>query len=247
MAVEYDLMADQYDLTFQALPFRLHIEAFSIFQTLDNVTDQAVLDLACGTGFYSRELCRRGAARVVGVDISEEMIRVAQMAEESGVAGIHYLVHDVTTLPVLGQFDTVLGVYLLHYATNFEQLQQMCHGIARNLRSGQRCVMYQLNPDMACEPDYYLNYGMDLHITSELSDGDAFTFAVMINGNKSPNLTVHYWSRRVLEAALHEAGFAQVEWIMPQVSQAGIDKYGPSFWQDYLDRPHCMIVSCVKQ
>ena len=246
MPVEYDLMADQYDLTFQALPFRLFVEAFSIFQTLDDVTNQAVLDLACGTGFYSRELCRRGAARVVGVDISEEMIRVAQMAEACEPANIRYLVHDVTTLPALGQFDTVVGVYLLHYATTFEQLQQMCHGIAQNLRSGQRFVMYQLNPDFAREPDYYLKYGIDLDETTDPADGDALTFAVIINGNKSPNLTVHYWSRPVLETALEAAGFAQIEWIRPQVSQTGIDQYGQSFWQDYLDHPHCMVVSCVK-
>lgn len=246
MPVEYDLIADQYDLTFQALPFRLYVEAFSIFQTLGDVTDQAVLELACGTGFYSRELCRRGAARVVGVDISEEMIRIAQTAQACESANIRYLVHDVTTLPVLGQFDTVLGVYLLHYATTFEQLQQMCHGIARNLRSGQRFVMYQLNPDFAREPDYYLKYGIDLQETGDLADGDALTFAVLINGNRSPDLTVHYWSKPVLETALQAAGFTQIEWIRPQVSQAGIEKSGQSFWQDYLDHPHCMVVTCTK-
>jgi SAM-dependent methyltransferase len=246
MPVEYDLIADQYDLTFQALPFRLYVEAFSIFQALADVTDHDVLDLACGTGFYSRELCRRGAARVVGVDISEEMVRIAQTAEACAPANIRYLVHDVTTLPVLGQFDTVVGVYLLHYATTFEQLQQMCYGIAKNLRSGQRCVMYQLNPDFARETDYYLKYGLDIHETGDVVDGDAITFAVMINGSKSPNLTVHYWSKPVLETALEAAGLAQIEWIRPQVSQAGIDAYGQSFWQDYLAHPHCMVVSCVK-
>lgn len=37
-----------------------------------------VLDLACGTGYYSRLLLDWGAARVVGVDVSEKMIDAAR-------------------------------------------------------------------------------------------------------------------------------------------------------------------------
>ncbi|EXJ93512.1 hypothetical protein A1O1_01904 [Capronia coronata CBS 617.96] len=51
----------------------------------DGVT---VLDLACGTGYYSRLLLEWGAARVVGVDISEKMVDAAREQSKSRVQGL---------------------------------------------------------------------------------------------------------------------------------------------------------------
>jgi 2-polyprenyl-3-methyl-5-hydroxy-6-metoxy-1,4-benzoquinol methylase len=42
-----------------------------------DVSGLDVLDAGCGTGYLSRQLSARGA-RVVGVDLSENMIRIAQ-------------------------------------------------------------------------------------------------------------------------------------------------------------------------
>ena len=42
------------------------------------ITNAKVLDLACGTGYYSRLLLSWGASKVVGVDISPKMVEVAQ-------------------------------------------------------------------------------------------------------------------------------------------------------------------------
>ena len=39
-----------------------------------DVRDQRILDLACGEGFYTRRLKAAGAARVLGIDVSAEMI-----------------------------------------------------------------------------------------------------------------------------------------------------------------------------
>jgi 2-polyprenyl-3-methyl-5-hydroxy-6-metoxy-1,4-benzoquinol methylase len=48
-----------------------------------------VLDLACGQGRLSRELARRGA-RVVGLDISNELLDKARAVEKDEPLGISY-------------------------------------------------------------------------------------------------------------------------------------------------------------
>jgi 2-polyprenyl-3-methyl-5-hydroxy-6-metoxy-1,4-benzoquinol methylase len=47
-----------------------------------------VLDLACGFGFYTRLLKQEGAAQVVGVDLSPEMIRLARANEQAEPLGV---------------------------------------------------------------------------------------------------------------------------------------------------------------
>ena len=76
MTSQYDAIARDYQAT-KASPLRTHVEAFSFFQMLGDVQSLDVLDLACGEGFYSRLIREAGAATVVGVDLSAEMIRLA--------------------------------------------------------------------------------------------------------------------------------------------------------------------------
>ena len=46
------------------------------------------MDVACGFGFYTRLLKQRGAAQVIGVDISPEMVRLAHQQEQADPLGI---------------------------------------------------------------------------------------------------------------------------------------------------------------
>src|SRR5690242_7291488 len=55
-------------------PWRAYIEAFTLMALVGDPTDKAVIDIACGEGFYSRMIRERGAAKVTGVDLSEKMI-----------------------------------------------------------------------------------------------------------------------------------------------------------------------------
>ena len=49
------------------------------FEQLDmDLTGTTVLDIGCGSGIYCLEAVRRGAARVVGIDIADDMIALAR-------------------------------------------------------------------------------------------------------------------------------------------------------------------------
>src|SRR5215469_8592385 len=68
------------------------------------------LDLGCGRGQYTPELARRGW-EAVGIDYVPAAIEAAA-AKARGVAGLSYVVGDVTQLPSahLGTFDFFLDI-----------------------------------------------------------------------------------------------------------------------------------------
>ena len=76
MLTDYNPIAEQYKRA-KLQPWRSHIEAYTLFALVGDPAGQTVVDLACGEGYYTRLLRQRGASRVIGVDRSPGMIRLA--------------------------------------------------------------------------------------------------------------------------------------------------------------------------
>ena len=91
MSTDYNLIAEQYKQC-KEHPWRSRIETYSIMKHLGNLEGKKVLDVACGEGFYARKLRHWGAGEVVGIDLSEAMIRLALDQEERHPLGITYRV-----------------------------------------------------------------------------------------------------------------------------------------------------------
>ena len=77
MTTNYDQIADLYKETKRS-PLRTYVDEFTFLKVLGDVRDKSVLDLACGYGHYSRLIKQQGAARVIGVDLSEALIKQAR-------------------------------------------------------------------------------------------------------------------------------------------------------------------------
>ena len=79
-----------------------------------NLHGQSVLDIGCNAGFYSIEMKRRGADRVVGIDFDPEYLAQARLAAEICGTDIEFRQMSVYDVAELGeQFDLVLfmGVF----------------------------------------------------------------------------------------------------------------------------------------
>jgi GT2 family glycosyltransferase/SAM-dependent methyltransferase len=84
---------------------------FARFEATFDVAGKSVLDVGCGRGAAAIEAARRGAARVVGIDLHIPPQTVRMVAEDPALAGRVELVETAGALDELGAqtFDVVLS------------------------------------------------------------------------------------------------------------------------------------------
>lgn len=76
----------------------------------------SVLDIGCNAGFYSIEMKRRGADRVVGVDFDDTYLAQARFAAEVHGVNIEFHKMSVYDIPKLNErFDLVLFMGVLYH------------------------------------------------------------------------------------------------------------------------------------
>jgi tRNA (mo5U34)-methyltransferase len=81
-----------------------------------DLTGKSVLDIGCNAGFYSIEMKRRGADRVVGLDSDETYLAQARFAAEVNQMHIDFHLMSVYEVPSLRErFDVVLFMGVLYH------------------------------------------------------------------------------------------------------------------------------------
>jgi tRNA (mo5U34)-methyltransferase len=84
---------------------------------LPDVAGKSVLDIGCNAGFYSIEMKRRGAKRVLGIDSDERYLAQARFASEAlGQDDLEFAQVDVYDVGSLGErFDLVIFMGVLYH------------------------------------------------------------------------------------------------------------------------------------
>lgn len=102
------------------------------FEHCGNLSGARVLDMGCGTGRYSIECAKRGAAHVVGIDFAPSMVEYSQkVAQEMGVADkCEFICDDIVTHEFEEGFDIVLALGFFDYIEDpvpvFKKVAQFC-------------------------------------------------------------------------------------------------------------------------
>ena len=82
----------------------------------EDMTGKSVLDIGCNAGFYSFEMKRRGASRVVGIDTDEGYLRQARFAAEVQNLNVDFRQMAVWDIARLGErFDLVIFMGVLYH------------------------------------------------------------------------------------------------------------------------------------
>jgi tRNA (mo5U34)-methyltransferase len=81
-----------------------------------DLSGRTVLDIGCNAGFYSIEMKRRGADRVVGIDFDDRYLEQARFAAEVKGVQIEFRKLSVYDVAELGEtFDVVLFMGVLYH------------------------------------------------------------------------------------------------------------------------------------
>ena len=239
---QYDQIGSKYEEYAHAATLK-QAERYTFFRMVGALDGLRVIDLACGFGYYTRLLKLHGAVQVIGLDISPEMIRLAEQEEQAAPLGITYQVCDAVTLPSMGRFDLITAVYLLNYATSKDQMLGMFRSAYNNLVEGGRFVAYTINPAFSLSKPNGTKYGFT--VLREAPEEDRYAVDAELVTDPPTPLSYYRWSQATYEWAIKEAGFREFAWHTSEVAPEDVVRYGEEYWHDFHD--NCLIIGLVCQ
>jgi tRNA (mo5U34)-methyltransferase len=167
---------------------------------------RTVLDIGCNAGFYSLEMKKRGADRVVGVDFDETYLNQARFAAEVSGLDIEFRQLSVYDVARLGEkFDVVIFMGVLYHLRHPLLALDLIHEhVARDLLIFQSMQRGSNEPCDARE-DYHF-------WETEMFDQANFPRMYFIEKQYAADPT-NWWipNRSCVEAMLRSSGFEIVD------------------------------------
>ncbi len=118
------------------------VEIPAIFAMLPKFSGLRILDLGCGYGDHCVKYIEMGANEVVGIDISEKMLKIANMENPSPrITYKKMAMEDLAELD--SSFDLVVSSLALHYVEDYKMVVEQVY---RLLNKGGRFVFSQEHP-----------------------------------------------------------------------------------------------------
>src|SRR4051794_15733239 len=167
---------------------------------------QTVLDIGCNAGFYSIEMKRRGADRVIGIDFDEQYLEQARFAAATLGVDIEFRKLSVYDVHQLGEkFDVVLFMGVLYHLRHPLLALDLIHEhVTRDLFIFQS--MQRGSPEVEKVADDYEFW------ETEMFDRTSFPKMFFIEKRYSGDPT-NWWisNRACAEAMLRSSGFELLE------------------------------------
>lgn len=118
----------------------------ALFSMMPPLEGKNVIDLGCGFGEHCMEYVRRGAASVLGIDISEKMLAVAKSKNSHPkITYLRMAMEDVSSIKE--KFDVVTSSLAIHYV---EDYQTLVHDIHELLNDNGLFVFSMVHPMNTC-------------------------------------------------------------------------------------------------
>ncbi|HIY37824.1 MAG TPA: class I SAM-dependent methyltransferase [Candidatus Agathobaculum merdigallinarum] len=223
---------------------RLGLKGAGEWRTLESMlpdfAGRDVLDLGCGYGWHCAYAAEHGAKSVLGVDISEKMLKTAREKHTAPVIEYrHAAMEDVDFAD--GAFDVILSSLAFHYVADFGALAR---NIARWLRPVGDFVFSCEHPVFTAEgsQDWYRDaQGSILHFPVDNYYIEGERQAVFLG----ERVTKYHRTLTTYVNALLDNGLALTGFAEPQPPQEMVDTI-PSM-ADELRRPMMLILAAKKR
>ncbi|KAL7527619.1 hypothetical protein ACHAXR_005225 [Thalassiosira sp. AJA248-18] len=224
----------------------------------DSNDKKIVLDVGCGEGYCARKVIELGAAKVVGCDISQEMINSAKQTSEGDdrfqyyacpvgelVQGLKDRVDDMGVEKAEEAFDLAMAVFLFNYLTSYD-MEDAILQIYQALRPGGIFVFSVPHPSMIFCHDKDSIFHLDSEGRGYYSSRNEKILGQIstIDGTKLNIMSVHKTLGDYI-AAINAAGFRILD-----IQEAGVTEehmtIHPDFFESVRDRPLHLVFKLKK-
>jgi ubiquinone/menaquinone biosynthesis C-methylase UbiE len=212
------------------------------FKMIGKLKGKIVLDLACGEGYNTRILARKGAV-VTGIDASEELLDMAIAEERRNRLGITYHRMSASHLKSLkdDSFDLVTCFMALHDIANYRGAVAEVSGV---LKQGGRFVFSMPHP---CFEDMEID-GMKVNAAERYFDRIRYPLRWNMQRLTKPFVTVSFHrSLTDYSRALAKNHLLIVRIIEPQPTKKVMQKLPKFRDQNRSQKPWSIIFETIKQ
>ena len=131
-----DLYSKYYDLLYQDKDYNAEVDyIIQLFQKYPNKIE-TILDLGCGTGKHDKILCDKGYT-IHGVDISEEMLNIAEIRRKGRESELTFSQSDITQLELGKKFDVIVSLFhVMSYQNTNDLLDRVFSVVINHLNKG---------------------------------------------------------------------------------------------------------------
>lgn len=207
---------------------------------LPDFNEKRVLDLGCGFGWHCRYAIEQGAKSVVGIDISEKMIKKAKEMTKSPL--IEYIVKPIEDIDYdSNSFDVVISSLAFHYIESFDDI---CKKVNKCLPKGGEFVFSVEHPIFTAQglQDWHydeqgkkLHWPVDRYFTEGIRKANFLGEEVL----KYHKTTTTYVNGLIM------SGFEITGFIEPMPEEAMLKDNDEM--QDELRRPMMLLISARKK
>lgn len=186
--------------------------------------DKVVLDLGCGEGYIGRKVAKV-ARKIIGVDISEEMIKLANKKKGANEA---YLVSSMDKLSLTkNTIDLAVAVMSLHYLKNAQDLARTFGKVSGVLKNGGELIFlipHPLGSLINEKSKHYLHKKFAFNYSQD--EGRYFKWKVgLLNGKDALDVGMYFHSIATYAQALKAGGFVITDILEPAPDKTIVKKY----------------------
>ena len=143
---EWNSMAAAYEL-YNNSPdsYSYTIEWPCIQELLPDLRGKSLLDFGCGTGIFTFLLEQYYPSKIIGIDLSEEMLKIAIAKAEAKKSSARFVLGDANKLASYFDetFDLVFSSTTTQYLANFDVLFE---NIRKLLKANGTCILSIIHP-----------------------------------------------------------------------------------------------------
>lgn len=131
-----DLYAQYYDLLYQDKDYQYEVDYVDRLIRNSKNPGNTILDIGCGTGKHAEIFCTKGY-KVHGIDVSEDMLKVAQNRCYGKEEVLSFSHSSIQNLMLEKKFDVVISLFhVMSYQSNNEDLIKAFKVVKNHLNDG---------------------------------------------------------------------------------------------------------------
>ncbi|MBO4368048.1 MAG: class I SAM-dependent methyltransferase [Clostridia bacterium] len=226
----------------QEINFNDCIETPILLSMLTDLKGKSILDIGCGMGQHAKQYSDMGADSVLGIDISEKMLKYAM--EHNNAGNIVYqrmAMEDISTIK--RQFDLVTSSLVFDYAEDLSGLMREIHSL---LKDGAKLVFSMSHPMVTAWDGVYDRYTRTE--TGERLYANVRNYC--LEGPRKVNWIVngyqcYHRTMATLINSIIQAGFVIEECQEAHLSDDMREKY-PALFGGTIHRPEFVFFRCGK-